>query len=126
MRISDWSSDVCSSDLNTAVQDYNTTIRTFPDIIGAKIVHGAKPMTPYRAVSPNANEAPKVDFGQSGAPRTSRGAARDPAGRGRPPGRGRVRERAPRRRCIGRAWGRGRVCEYVWISVVAGAAHQKK
>jgi LemA protein len=49
---------------NEAVQDYNTTIRTFPDIIGAKIVHGAKPMTPYKAVTPNANQAPKVDFGQ--------------------------------------------------------------
>lgn len=51
-------------DYNAAVQDYNTTIRTFPDIIGAKIVHGAKPMTPYKAVTPNADVAPKVDFGQ--------------------------------------------------------------
>src|SRR3546814_8597875 len=42
--------NVSIQDYNTAVQDYNTTIRTFPDIIGAKIVHGAKPMTPYRAV----------------------------------------------------------------------------
>ena len=50
-------------DYNEAVQSYNTTIRTFPDIIGAKIVHGAQPMTPYRAVTPNANQAPKVDFG---------------------------------------------------------------
>src|SRR3546814_15814621 len=76
MRMSDWSSDVCSSDLNrinvsvqdynAAVQDYNTTIRTFPDIIGAKIVHGAEPMTPYRAITPNANQAPKVDFGSYG------------------------------------------------------------
>ena len=38
------------ADYNAAVQDYNTTIRTFPDIIGAKIVHGAQPMTPYKAV----------------------------------------------------------------------------
>jgi len=52
------------TDYNGAVQDYNTTIRTFPDIIGAKIVHGATPMTTYRAISPNANVAPKVDFGQ--------------------------------------------------------------
>lgn len=56
--------NVSVQDYNGAVQDYNTTIRTFPDIIGAKIVHGAKPMTPYRAVTPNANVAPKVDFGQ--------------------------------------------------------------
>jgi LemA protein len=55
--------NVSIQDYNTAVQDYNTTIRTFPDIIGAKIVHGAKPMTTYKATSPNANEAPKVDFG---------------------------------------------------------------
>jgi LemA protein len=51
-------------DYNKSVQDYNTTIRTFPDIIGAKIVHGAKAMTPYRAVTPNANVAPKVNFGE--------------------------------------------------------------
>ncbi|UKK84159.1 LemA family protein [Sphingopyxis sp. BSN-002] len=52
------------NDYNGAVQDYNTTIRTFPDIIGAKIVHGAQPMTPYKAISPNADTAPKVNFGQ--------------------------------------------------------------
>lgn len=51
-------------DYNGAVQDYNTTIRTFPDIIGAKIVHGAEPLKPFEAVTPNANVAPKVDFGQ--------------------------------------------------------------
>ena len=55
--------NVSVQDYNAAVQDYNTTIRTFPDIIGAKIVHGAEAMTPYRAVTPNANQAPKVDFG---------------------------------------------------------------
>lgn len=54
---------VAIQDYNAAVQDYNTTIRTFPDIIGAKIIHGADPMTPYKAVSPNAETAPKVDFG---------------------------------------------------------------
>lgn len=56
--------NVAILDYNKSVQDYNTTIRTFPDIIGAKIVHGAKAMTPYRAVTPDANVAPKVDFGQ--------------------------------------------------------------
>jgi LemA protein len=49
---------------NVAVQDYNTTIRTFPDAIGAKIFYGAKPMTTYTAVTPNANVAPKMDFGK--------------------------------------------------------------
>lgn len=56
--------NIAIRDYNGAVQDYNTTIRTFPDIIGANIVHGADPMTPYKAVSPNADQAPKVDFGQ--------------------------------------------------------------
>jgi LemA protein len=51
-------------DYNNAVRDYNTTIRTFPDIIGAKIIHGAEPMKQFEAVTPNANVAPKVDFGK--------------------------------------------------------------
>lgn len=50
-------------DYNRAVQDYNTTIRTFPDIIGAKVIHGAEPMKTFEAITPNANVAPKVDFG---------------------------------------------------------------
>jgi LemA protein len=49
---------------NVAVQEYNTTIRTFPDAIGAKIFYGAKPMQTYQAVTPNANVAPKMDFGK--------------------------------------------------------------
>lgn len=51
-------------DYNEAVRAYNTRIRTFPDAIGAKVIYGAKPMTPYQAVTPNANVAPKVNFGQ--------------------------------------------------------------
>lgn len=46
---------------NEAVQQYNTTIRTFPDIIGAKIIHGAKPMTPFRAAA-GSEKAPEVKF----------------------------------------------------------------
>lgn len=49
-------------DYNAAVQSYNTTIRTFPDAIGAKIFYGAKPMTPFQA-KPGADTAPTVDFG---------------------------------------------------------------
>ena len=49
-------------DYNTAVQAYNTRIRTFPDAIGAKIFYGAKPMTPYAAQA-GAETAPTVDFG---------------------------------------------------------------
>ncbi|MGL5840023.1 MAG: LemA family protein [Sphingorhabdus sp.] len=46
---------------NEAVQQYNTTIRTFPDIIGAKVIHGAEPMTPFRAAA-GAEKAPEVKF----------------------------------------------------------------
>jgi LemA protein len=49
-------------DYNEAVRVYNTTIRTFPDIIGAKIIHGAKPMVPYQATTPGAETAPKLDM----------------------------------------------------------------
>lgn len=46
-------------DYNNAVRDYNTLIRTFPDMIGAKLVHGAKPMAPFEARQ-GANQAPDV------------------------------------------------------------------
>jgi LemA protein len=49
-------------DYNEAVRVYNTTIRTFPDIIGAKVIHGAKVMTPYKAVTAGAEAAPKLDM----------------------------------------------------------------
>lgn len=49
-------------DYNTAVQAYNTRIRTFPDAVGAKIFYGAKPMTPFQAKA-GAENAPTVDFG---------------------------------------------------------------
>lgn len=54
---------VARRDYNEAVRQYNTTIRTFPDSIGANLIHGAKPMVPFKATSQNAEEAPKVDFG---------------------------------------------------------------
>ena len=50
-------------DYNQAVQDYNTRIRTFPDVIGAKVFYGSKPMAPFQATTPNAEQAPTVDFG---------------------------------------------------------------
>jgi LemA protein len=49
-------------DYNSAVQDYNTRIRTFPDVIGAKVFYGAKPIVPYQATTPNAEQAPTVSF----------------------------------------------------------------
>jgi LemA protein len=52
---------VALRDYNGAVQSYNTTIRTFPDAIGAKLFYGAKPMTPYQAVTPGAEVAPSLE-----------------------------------------------------------------
>ncbi len=54
--------NISIKDYNEAVQKYNTTIRTFPDAIGAKIFYGAKPMVTYTATAPNADRAPTVDF----------------------------------------------------------------
>ena len=49
-------------DYNTAVQAYNTRIRTFPDAIGAKVFYGAKPKVPFQG-STAAQTAPTVSFG---------------------------------------------------------------
>ncbi|MFL6862823.1 MAG: LemA family protein [Allosphingosinicella sp.] len=49
-------------DYNEAVQGYNTTIRTFPAVIGAKVIYGAKPMATYQATTPGAENAPAVSF----------------------------------------------------------------
>jgi len=48
-------------DYNESVRAYNTLIRTFPDAIGAKIFHGAQPMTPFEAAASSAN-TPTVQF----------------------------------------------------------------
>jgi LemA protein len=47
-------------DYNEAVRQYNTTIRTFPAVMAAKIIYGSKPMTPYQAVTPGAEVAPTL------------------------------------------------------------------
>lgn len=48
-------------DYNEAVRQYNTRIRTFPDVIGAKIFYGAEPIQPFQA-APGAEQAPTVKF----------------------------------------------------------------
>ena len=53
---------IARTDYNGAVQRYNTRIRTFPDVIGAKIFYGAEPMVPFDATSKNAEEAPAIKF----------------------------------------------------------------
>ena len=54
---------VARRDYNEAVRNYNTTIRTFPDAIGAKVIHGAEPKVPFEAAS-GADVAPTVEFDQ--------------------------------------------------------------
>ncbi len=58
---------VARRDYNEAVQQYNTTIRTFPAIIAAKVVYGAKPMVPFAAAA-GADTAPTVNFDSPPAP----------------------------------------------------------
>lgn len=57
--------EIARRDYNTAVQQYNTTIRTFPDAIGAKIFYNAKPKVPFEA-SAAAQNAPTVTFNTAG------------------------------------------------------------
>ena len=55
---------VARRDYNETVREYNTTIRTFPDAIGAKVFYGAKPKVPFEAAAA-AQEAPSVNFNAS-------------------------------------------------------------
>ncbi len=57
--------EIARRDYNEAVRQYNTTIRTFPDAIGAKIFYGAKPKVPFEASSA-AQSAPTVNFNTAG------------------------------------------------------------
>jgi LemA protein len=54
--------NIAIRDYNGAVQRYNTRIRTFPDVIGAKVFYGAEPMATFQATTPNAEVAPEVNF----------------------------------------------------------------
>ena len=47
-------------DYNEAARDYNTRVRTFPEMIGA-MIRGAKPLVPYQAASPGAEVAPSLE-----------------------------------------------------------------
>ena len=53
---------VARRDYNAAVQAYNTEIRTFPSVIGARVIYGSQPMQPFQA-DEAAQSAPTVDFG---------------------------------------------------------------
>lgn len=51
------------TDYNGAVQDYNAYIRTFPQVLTAKVT-GAKPREYFEVTSAAAKDAPVVDFGK--------------------------------------------------------------
>ena len=53
---------VARRDYNSAVQAYNTEIRTFPGVIGARVIYGSQPMAPFQAEEA-AQRAPTVNFG---------------------------------------------------------------
>jgi LemA protein len=57
--------EIARRDYNEAVRQYNTTIRTFPDAVGAKIFYGAKPKVPFEATAA-AQDAPTVNFNTTG------------------------------------------------------------
>jgi len=57
---------VAIRDYNEAVQAFNTRIRTFPDMIGAKVIYGSKPMTPFAAAA-GADKAPDVGAAFNGS-----------------------------------------------------------
>ena len=57
--------EIARRDYNEAVRQYNTTIRTFPDAIGAKIFYGSKPKVPFEGTAA-AQDAPSVNFNTAG------------------------------------------------------------
>ena len=71
--------DTARTRYNEAVQAYNTEIRTFPSIIGAKVIHGAEPMVPFEAAEGSQN-APSVNLDNIGAPAAPAAPANDNAG----------------------------------------------
>jgi LemA protein len=66
---------VARRDYNEAVRQYNVTIRTFPAVIAANVIYGAKPMVPFTATTPGADAAPSISFDGGSA----NGAAAKPA-----------------------------------------------
>src|SRR3546814_19165520 len=107
MRISDWSSDVCSSDLGVGVGLSSLCMADGPHPLRLGQQAGKSRCPPLKG---RANSS--VD--PVGHP-----LRRHDRARGDAVGDGAIAE-------IGRASGRERVCQYVSISVVAGALTKKK
>jgi len=53
---------IAQRDYNEAVRAYNTRIRTFPDVVGARVIYGSQPMVPFQAQE-GAERAPTLNFG---------------------------------------------------------------
>jgi LemA protein len=71
---------IARRDYNTAAQDFNTSIRTFPTIVWAKTIYGNEKPFEFFKASEGAAEAPKVDFsGVAPAPKASPATAPAPA-----------------------------------------------
>ena len=62
---------VARKDYNEAVREYNTTIRTFPAMIGAKVIYGSKPIVPFEATTPGAQAAPTISFDGAPVPKSA-------------------------------------------------------
>jgi LemA protein len=62
---------VARKDYNEAVREYNTTIRTFPALIGAKVIYGSKPIVPFEATTPGAEKAPTISFDSAPAAKSA-------------------------------------------------------
>jgi LemA protein len=60
---------VARRDYNEAVREYNVTIRTFPAVIAANVIYGAKPMVPFAAAA-GAEAAPTISFDGPSAAKT--------------------------------------------------------
>ncbi|MBD60226.1 MAG: hypothetical protein CL808_08930 [Citromicrobium sp.] len=57
--------EVARNRYNEAVQEYNTTIRTFPSTIAANVIYGSEPMQGFQAEA-GAEDAPDVDLSDLG------------------------------------------------------------
>src|SRR3546814_15367521 len=110
MRISDWSSDVCSSDLAEVLELVNGIGR-----LAAHEFDGILVAEPVRTLDGVVHVPVPVVFAHVG----QRGADAALRRHGMRPGRKELGE-------IGRASGRERVCQYVEISVVAVSLKKKK
>src|SRR3546814_18615765 len=113
MRISDWSSDVCSSDLLAQVAAGKAAVHLADDVgrrdggdarARAQPAAGGDRQLPQRFAAPGRP-------GRRPGPGRTRAAGRAHPGRTRP---------------NGRASGRERVCQYVESSVVASSVKKKK